>query len=264
MFSASARRYLAVSRIGRKVEFVMSLRAGVFSLFTACLGAATNANALERLGTVETVEPPVRYVLNNEDSSPDYILILFPGGDGVLNARMEDGNLRYRKRTNFLLRAREFIVDKDYATVATDATHDAVRFKALAAQLKRDYPAAEIYLLATSRGTEHAMKLAPEIEKEISGIIYTASMSTITSAPIGQLRLRQLFVHHVDDPCRSTPYRAVRKAADKFDIKLVSMQGGESTGKPCQPFSHHGFNGLEQKTVEAIKQWIESRGKRWK
>lgn len=241
----------------------MSLRATVFSVFAVCLGAAANAHAHEFLGSVDAVEPSVRYVLTIEGSSPDYILILFPGGDGVLNAHMEAGNLRYRKRTNFLLRARDFIVDKDYATVATDATHDPERFKALVRHIKNDYPAAEIHLVATSRGTEHAMKLAPEIEKEVSGIIYTATMASVASAPIGQLRLRQLFVHHVDDPCRSTPYRVVRKAADKFDIELVSMRGGESTGKPCQPFSQHGFNGLEQKTVEAIKQWIESRGNRW-
>src|SRR5471032_2980130 len=64
----------------------------------------------------------VPYVLNYNNLSPRYVLILFPGGTGMVNPRMEEGKLVYGFKGNFLLRARIFIVDEEFATVTTNST----------------------------------------------------------------------------------------------------------------------------------------------
>lgn len=56
------------------------------------------------------------------NAAPRYILILFPGAAGVVHPHMEYGELVYSMRTNFLLRARSYFVDEEFATVATNAT----------------------------------------------------------------------------------------------------------------------------------------------
>jgi len=35
------------------------------------------------------------------------------------------------------------------------------------------------------------------------------------------------------------------------------MQGGISAGEFCEAFSHHGYNGIERETMQAIKAWIK-------
>ena len=63
-------------------------------------------------------------------------------------------------------------------------------------------------------------------------------------------------MHHKDDPCRGTPYRAALESHERYGTELISMEGGISVGNRCEPFSHHGFNGVERETMDAIKNWI--------
>ena len=55
----------------------------------------------------------VPYVLNYQNLSPRYVIILFPGGNGIVDPHMEDGKIVYRAKGNFLLKARSFIVDEN-------------------------------------------------------------------------------------------------------------------------------------------------------
>ena len=32
--------------------------------------------------------------------------------------------------------------------------------------------------------------------------------------------------------------------------------GGVSTGEPCEPFSHHGYNSIESQVVADIASWV--------
>lgn len=67
------------------------------------------------------------------------------------------------------------------------------------------------------------------------------------------------FVHHVSDACKSTPYDAARELAAKLNADFMTVSGGKTKGKPCQAFAYHGFNGLEEKVVDEIKNWIKAR-----
>ena len=40
------------------------------------------------------------------------------------------------------------------------------------------------------------------------------------------------------------------------------MSGGTSTGDDCEAYAHHGYNGIEQATVDRIKAWIAKPSRR--
>jgi len=202
----------------------------------------------------------VAYVLNSENPSPKYVIILFPGGAGSVGPYMQDGKLVYTARGNFLLRARKFIVDDEFATVATDSTGLAERIQALIDDLKARFPAAKIYLMGTSRGTLDTMALAPYLSDRIAGEIHTSSMRDIATFDARKYRNRQLLIHHKEDACRMTPLFAAQMSHDKYGTELILMEGGISVGDPCEAFAHHGYNGIEKETAEAIKKWIRQGG----
>jgi hypothetical protein len=87
--------------------------------------ASASCRADEELVTtaVTPSSDVVPYVLNTAAHTPPrYVLILFPGGMGLVDPHLEDGKLVYSAGSNFLLRARPFLVDEEFATVATNAT----------------------------------------------------------------------------------------------------------------------------------------------
>jgi hypothetical protein len=38
--------------------------------------------------------------------------------------------------------------------------------------------------------------------------------------------------------------------------ELISVEGGQSKGDPCEAMAYHGFNGIEQLVVTKIAEWI--------
>jgi hypothetical protein len=41
-------------------------------------------------------------------------------------------------------------------------------------------------------------------------------------------------------------------------VALVVVDGGGTTGDPCGPFGHHGFEGIEGVAVDRIAEFVES------
>ena len=228
--------------------------APIFAAFALC---SVNIQAAESMRTVDGIEPPLTYIEQTETQDPKIVWILFPGADGKVDAHVQNGKLRYRKKTNFLLRARELLNASGNACITADSTSNVERFKRLAAHLKCRYPKAALFLLSTSRGTEHAAALSPHLAGTIAGIVYTASMHTLSEVDLASVRVPQLFVHHASDPCRNTPYKSAEKIARKAQAEFIAINGGISVGKPCGPFSHHGFDGVEYNVVDAIKRWAK-------
>ena len=170
---------------------------------------------------------------------------------------MQGGTLVYGFQGNFLLRARPYLVDEEFATVTTNTTQSPERIQALLEDLNSRFAGTRIYLLGTSSGTEATMALAPYLSQRIAGVIHTASLGDSYRFDARKYRNRQLLVHHKDDGCRFTPYFAAKASHDRFGTDLITMQGGTSIGDPCEAFSHHGFHGIERETAAAIKKWIK-------
>jgi len=198
----------------------------------------------------------VPYILDSNNAAPRYVVILFPGGNGIVNAHIEDGKVAYEKKNNFLLRAREFLVDDDFASATTDATQVPERIQAIIDDLQRRFPGAKVYLMGTSNGTFDTMALAEYLSTRIAGEIHTSSLSQIGSFDGGKFKNRQLVVHHRLDACRRTPFAAAERSHARFGTDFIAMDGGISVGDPCEAFAYHGYNGIERETIAAIKAWI--------
>jgi len=209
---------------------------------------------------VQATGEQVPYILNSANATPRYVVILFPGGTGNVDPRMRDGVLVYGFQGNFLVRARPFIVDDEFATVTTNSSDSEARIQAVLDDLKRRFPRALVYLMGTSNGTASTMKLAPYLSERIAGVIHTSSRSEIYSFDSRQYKNRQLIVHHKRDVCRGTPYFAAEDSHKRYGTDFIPMDGGISVGHPCEAFAYHGYNGIERETIDAIKKWIRHGG----
>jgi len=202
----------------------------------------------------------VPYILNTGAGSPKYVIILFPGGSGNMDPRVENGKLVYGFRGNFLIRSRPHIVDHEFATVSTNSSRSEERIQAVLDDIKRRYPEARIYLMGTSNGTDPTRVLAGYLADRIAGVIHTASLGAIRGLDARKYRNRHLLVHHRNDPCHATPFSAAAASHQDYGTELIAMEGGISTGERCEAFSYHGFNGIERETIDAIKIWIRRGG----
>ncbi len=230
----------------------------VLMALLACTSLRAAQPQAETLETAVCADRSVPYVLNRSMAGePSFVLILFPGGDGVVDPHLDGkGRLVYRKKTNFLLRTRNLMVDDAFATAATDSSPDPGRFRCLASHLRARFPKADLYLLGTSRGTFDTMRLAPEIQDDVKGVIHTSSLSSIVDFDTRKLKNRQLIVHHRDDACGATSFAATQRSAERYGTDFIEVEGGTQEGNPCQPFSHHGYAGVEEAVVGRIKAWI--------
>jgi hypothetical protein len=202
----------------------------------------------------------VPYVLNRNAPEPAYVVILFPGGSGIVDPHLQDGRLVYGARGNFLVRSRAQLVDDEFATVTTDSTQSETRIQAVLDDLARRFPRAQVYLMGTSNGTYDTMALAGYLQKRIAGEIHTSSLARIRDFDARKYANRHLIVYHRHDSCYATPPGAAETSRERYGNELLRMEGGASIGDACQALSYHGYNGIEAETMAAIKAWIR-RGK---
>jgi hypothetical protein len=202
----------------------------------------------------------IPYVLDSEGSKPKYVIILFPGGAGTFDPRMENGKLVYAFGRNFLVRSRKFLVDEQFATVTTNSTQSEERIQGLLDDIETRFPDAKIYLMGTSNGTGYTIALAGYLSDKIAGEIHTASLNSIYSLDTRKYKNRHLLVHHRRDACFLTLFSTAKAASEKYGTQFIAMEGGVSIGDACEPAAYHGFNGIERETMDAIKKWILAGG----
>lgn len=200
----------------------------------------------------------VPYILTSENQSPRFVLILMPGGAGNLDPYLNEGKLQFGFSGNFLIRSRNLFCDHQFATASTNSTESPERMGALINDLEKRFPMAKICMVGTSRSTYSTMGLAEKFDGKVDCIIHTASMNQIARFDTRKFKSRHLMVHHKNDPCYLTTYASTQSNHERYKTPLITMEGGDSTGDSCQAFSYHGFNGIEQQTVEQIKTWIRA------
>jgi alpha-beta hydrolase superfamily lysophospholipase len=224
------------------------------------------------------------YLFEAPARPPDAVAVLFPGGGGSIRLREEQGEIRFAPN-NFLVRSRHEFARRGIATALLDVPSDrrsgmdddfragtAHRddVKAVVADLARRFPARPVFLVGTSRGTVSAAYAGRALGSEVAGIVLTASVFLasgrralhggrgLSGFDFSAIRSPLLLVHHRDDGCAVTPYRAAGELADRYP--LVSVSGGKpAVSGPCDALSEHGFLGREPETVEAIVNWMLKR-----
>ena len=79
---------------------------------------------------------------------------------------------------------------------------------------------------------------------------------------IGEIvKVPTLVVHHTEDNCIATPYNYAKtffeglKAPSKM---FKAYSGGYTSGGECGPLNYHGFEGIEEKVVKNMVNWIKN------
>jgi pimeloyl-ACP methyl ester carboxylesterase len=211
-------------------------------------------------------------------------VILLTGGHGRVEIRA-DSTLG-RGRGNFLVRSRERFAAQGLATLVLDGPSDRADLDGAfrgSAEHMQDVGAAvrwarerfgkPVWLVGTSRGTQSAAAAGIALRGEAApdGIVLSSTIlgrsarARVTVAPVpamdlAQLKIPVLVVHHAQDPCpicdpSFLPALMAQLPAGR--AQLLTFEGGDSVGSPCEPRSHHGFNGIEDRVVAAIAAWIK-------
>ena len=253
------------------------------AIVLAVLLLATSASAFE--ASVKTLEsrPGVTesFLVVQPDGPPAASVILFSGGDGVLSLK---GYGPKWSHANFLVRSRDLFAAEGLLVAVLDVPSDHApgygRFRvskdhardvaAVIADLKALAPV-PVWLVGTSKGTVSAAFVAGRLrEGGPDGVVLTSSITersrrttdTVLDADLAEIRVPTLIVHHKQDGCVSTRYSSARLLLGQLTKAprkdFVSVEGGIAVGDPCEPFAHHGYNGIEREVVRAIAAWIKS------
>jgi hypothetical protein len=119
-------------------------------------------------------------------------------------------------------------------------------------------------VVGTSEGSVSAYYAARALARENLKVIFTSSLFNnsrnspgLATLDFDDFKFPMLWVHHADDPCRSTPYWQAQRHAAKTRSPLITVRSSNpGRGDPCQAYSQHGYVGVEVETVLAMKNWV--------
>jgi len=228
------------------------------------------------------VDEPVLLSMTSKDQKPKRIVMLFPGGDGIMQIQQKARGTWFHLWGNYLIRTRAKFVDAEDIAVSVDMPNDeyccandffrlgekhAADVGAILASLAARFPGAEFYLVGTSKGTVSAAALGARLGAKVAGVVLTSTVTQeardgqgLSRFDFGTLKVPVLLVHHKSDYCHVTPYYAVERIAKEYHYPLVTVTGSEGAhGDECQAFSHHGYAGRENQVAAAIMQWVNKR-----
>jgi hypothetical protein len=126
-----------------------------------------------------------------------------------------------------------------------------------------------VWMVGTSRGTQSTAFITTQLAPANGGpdgLVLTSSMLTDTSGrpvpemPLERIQVPTLVVHHKEDGCEYCKPADLPRLMDKLTAvprkELLTFEGGKSQGDPCEAMAYHGYNGIEQKVIDAITEWI--------
>jgi hypothetical protein len=198
----------------------------------------------------------VRYVLTSVGTAPRYAVILMPGGNGQLPLQPQDGPLATKLTANFLIRSRTLFADPQFVAASMAATSTPARILAIKQDMERRFGPLSVYVVGTSRSTEATQALAGPLDGQVAGFVHTSSMNGIAGLDPRKYKSRHLLVAHSHDACRVTKPSAAEASHRSYGTDLILVDGGKTAGDECEPWAHHGYNGIEKETVDKIKAWI--------
>jgi hypothetical protein len=203
-------------------------------------------------------------------------IVLMPGHPGIMKIQSPES---FGMKGNFLIRSRKFWLDRETVVLSVDAPSDewgsfTGRFRAsdryaedlrgLAQEIGKTFGKLPLAIVGTSEGSVSAYYAARALGPENTRVIFSSSLFNNSSNSPGlaaldfdDFKTPMLWVHHVDDPCRWTPYWQAQRHAEKTRSPLVAVKSSNAgRGNPCEAFSQHGFVGVEEETVRAMKNWV--------
>lgn len=237
----------------RMSTFAMSLKPDRATAWLAPAVAVALAVALSGVACAdETVNIGGSNAVLLRPKAPHGSIILMPGGNGVIAAgpNGEINGLRF----NQLVRTRHAYMARGFAVLVVDAGADLTNAVSYMAAIKRP-----VTVVATSRGTIRAAEgiargARPDRLVLASGFLTNESGSSQNVASIlgsPAALPPTLIIHHRQDGCRFTQPAGVESFARWAGgrARVAWVEGGVSSGDPCEAGGHHGFNGLDARVV---------------
>ena len=208
--------------------------------------------------------------------NPSAILVMLPGGDGIVD--IGQAAVSGRLANNFLVRTLALWLGKGFAVEIlgspqnesllgqrhTQAYADAI---GRAVDFARTRANAPVWLVGTSQGSTAAANGAARLAGKMSGVVLTSSVTrqsqsgeTVFDANPGAIAVPALVVANQGDTCAATPpadaavlagylVRSPRK-------EVIMVRSDDIRSPPCEAMSPHGFMGIEPLVVERIAAWI--------
>lgn len=205
-----------------------------------------------------------------ETAQPKAVVLLFIGGDGMLNLR-PDGSTT---KENPLNRSAKLWQQYGINSVLVDSPYDLgdarrgnVRGRAehlsRVESVVKYYKAkfgVPVWVFGHSMGTVTAIQFANQAERSssVAGII-------IAGTHIGESLTKDfvkpvMAIHHQKEACAATPISAsesiIKSRSKETKSQLVMIDGGEDVGKACMGLAYHGFNKVEDQVVAAAAKFI--------
>jgi pimeloyl-ACP methyl ester carboxylesterase len=217
-------------------------------------------------------------IRNPPNATPKVVVIAFVGGFGVIGLEGKQVPLSFGPSTNFLIRIRNDLVDRDFAEVLVEVPSDKLSqgmsddfrlgpehltdIRTVLADVKKRFPDAKLFLMGTSRGTISAAALGAKLGDEVQGTILTTVVTNrdrqgqgLSTFNFASIKIPVLIVHHREDKCPMSPYYNAEHLGKSFP--LVTVSGGDPPQSgPCDPQSAHGFWGRDAPVAGAMKAWM--------
>lgn len=248
------------------------------------LAAQAPAQTAQQVVDIPTRPGVTQRLLVLTPPAPKAAVVLIAGGHGGLQI-FPNGSMNWGAG-NFLVRTRQAFADQGLMVAVIDAPSDrqsppylggfrqtaehVADLKAVIAWM-REQAKVPVWLVGTSRGTQSAGYAATALPgaEGPDGIVLTSTIledrrsRAVPAMALGDIRVPVLVVHHAQDGCPLCPYARLPALMDGLANSprkaLLGIQGGQSTGDPCEAMAHHGFNGNEAEVVPQIAAWILAR-----
>jgi pimeloyl-ACP methyl ester carboxylesterase len=209
-------------------------------------------------------------------SNPGAILIMLPGGDGIV----EIGNTAAggRLANNFLIRTQQLWLGQGFAVEILGSPQNASLLgqrhtPAYAAAIDRaiDFARtranAPVWLVGTSQGSTAAANGAARLGGKVAGVILTSSVTrqsqsgeTVFDANPGAIAVPALILANQGDTCAASPPTDAAVLAGYLTRSprkdLILVQSSDIRSPPCEAMSPHGFLGIEPQVVQRVAEWI--------
>ncbi|MHB9099469.1 MAG: serine aminopeptidase domain-containing protein [Syntrophales bacterium] len=208
---------------------------------------------------------------------PKALLIVIPGGNGVINLKTQDGKIRHRLQYNLFIRSTAMLHDRSIGLAMPDVPSDrskgmsvafrksrdhAADLKGMLSDLRSRYPKSKIYFATSGSGGVSALFAAESLGRDLDGVILAgADTSQLHAYDHSAVKTPVLMIHHLEDGCDSSPAIEAREIAQKYSFTLFPFSGGDpdKDKNPCFFRTRHGFLGLEARAVAAISDWIDGK-----
>ena len=210
-------------------------------------------------------------------ANPRATLLMFAGGDGDVSFNAAGQIVRVN--SNFLLRTRPLWLARGFAfaTIGSSTSLMGRRHSpayaetiARAVDFIRSRANAPVWLVGTSMGSIAAANGAAHLPGRIAGVVLTSSVAapsrrtndTVFDSDLGAIAVPTLIVANHGDTCPSAGpsfapqiLAALTRAPRK---EIVYVESHQLQSEPCEPFSPHGYLGIEADVVKRISDWIRA------